>query len=88
MTDWRHQAACRNHDPDLWFSTIPLDQTTATAICRTCPVIDHCRQFADEHNRINGYPLQGIWAGIRHPKTTNTDNTTTNTDNAGARGRR
>ena len=45
--NWRHQAACRDHDPELWFS-------------------GECRRFADEHNRINGYPLQGIWGGRQY----------------------
>ena len=59
--NWRHQAACRDHDPELWFSGNPYEQAAALAICRSCPVIGECRRFADEHNRINGYQLQGIW---------------------------
>lgn len=55
--DWRHQAACRDHDPELWFSGKPYEQAAALAICRSCPVIGECRRFADEHNRINGYQL-------------------------------
>lgn len=38
----------------------------ALAVCRQCPVIDECRQFADHNNRINGYPLQGIWGGRQY----------------------
>lgn len=64
--DWRHQAACRDHDPELWFSGKPYEQAAALAICRSCPVIGECRRFADEHNRINGYQLQGIWGGRRY----------------------
>ncbi len=60
--DWRHQAACRDHDPELWFSGKPYEQAAALAICRSCPVIGECRRFADEHNRINGYQLQGTGA--------------------------
>ncbi|PLS24968.1 WhiB family transcriptional regulator [Bifidobacterium imperatoris] len=66
MTDWRHQATCRQYDPELWFSTRPDETKTALAVCRQCPVIDECRQFADHNNRINGYPLQGIWGGRRY----------------------
>ena len=68
--DWRHQAACRDHDPELWFSGKPYEQAAALAICRSCPVIGECRRFADEHNRINGYQLQGIWGGrdVTHPE--------------------
>lgn len=64
--DWRHQAACRDHDPELWFSVKPYEQAAALAICRSCPVIGECRRFADEHNRIDGYQLQGIWGGRRY----------------------
>lgn len=42
------------------------EQAAALAICRSCPVIGECRRFADEHNRINGYQLQGIWGGRRY----------------------
>lgn len=27
--DWRHQAACRDHDPELWFSGKPYEQAPA-----------------------------------------------------------
>lgn len=27
--DWRHQAACRDHDPELWFSGKPYEQAAA-----------------------------------------------------------
>lgn len=57
--NWIHQAACRGHDPELWFSTRPSKTKTALAVCRTCPVIGECREWADGHSRINGYPLQG-----------------------------
>ncbi|WP_425459059.1 WhiB family transcriptional regulator [Bifidobacterium longum] len=42
--DWRHQAACRDHDPELWFSGKPYEQAAALAICRSCPVIGECRR--------------------------------------------
>lgn len=35
--NWIHQAACRGHDPELWFSTRPSKTKTALAVCRTCP---------------------------------------------------
>ncbi|MDX3214554.1 WhiB family transcriptional regulator [Streptomyces sp. ME02-6991-2B] len=49
MTDWRTLAACRDHDPELWFPD-PTDYDTrraAVTICRTCPVIAECLTFAD-----------------------------------------
>lgn len=29
--NWIHQAACRGHDPELWFSTRPSKTKTAPA---------------------------------------------------------
>lgn len=55
-----------NHFDELWFSGKPYEQAAALAICRSCPVIGECRRFADEHNRIDGYQLQGIWGGRRY----------------------
>ena len=43
--NWIHQAACRGHDPELWFSTRPSKTKTALAVCRTCPVIGECREW-------------------------------------------
>lgn len=58
--NWRHQAACRDHDPELWFSGKPYEQAAALAVCRA---------FADDNNRISGYPLQGIWGGKQYGRT-------------------
>lgn len=67
--NWRHQAACRDYDPELWFSGKPYEQAAALAVCRSCPVVDECRAFADDNNRISGYPLQGIWGGKQYDRT-------------------
>lgn len=69
MSGWRDSAACRDHDPELWFSGKPYEQAAALAVCRQCPVIDECRAFADDNNRISGYPLQGIWGGKQYGRT-------------------
>jgi WhiB family transcriptional regulator, redox-sensing transcriptional regulator len=49
--DWRASAACREGDPDLFFpvgSTGPaLRQIEAAkAVCRSCPSLDPCPEFA------------------------------------------
>jgi WhiB family redox-sensing transcriptional regulator len=49
--DWRSMAACRDGDPDLFFpvgSTGPaLRQIEAAkAVCRACPSLDPCLEFA------------------------------------------
>ncbi len=57
---WRTQAACRDHDPDLWFPTESDDHTrqAAQTICATCPVRHECTTYATTHH-IN----DGIWGG-------------------------
>jgi len=61
VSAWGLRAACRNHDPELWFPT-PGDGRTrrrAQAICRTCPVVTQCGSFA----LTTGEP-EGIWGGL------------------------
>lgn len=50
-TEWTDQAACRDHDPELFF---PVSETgpgarqaeRAKAVCATCPVRQQCLDFA------------------------------------------
>jgi hypothetical protein len=61
--DWRTAAACKGHDPDLWFpiGNSPAAQEQARqaqAICRTCPVVQACGVWSLE-TRQNA----GIWGG-------------------------
>lgn len=51
--DWRDQASCRDHDPDLWFLPGRPDTVAARrqiaeakAICRRCPVRQPCAEWA------------------------------------------
>lgn len=49
--DWRHRAACREQDPELFFpvgnSGPALVQIAeAKAVCRRCPVADECLSWA------------------------------------------
>lgn len=49
--DWRHRAACRDEDPDIWFpvgvSGPALLQTAeAKTVCRCCPVVVQCPDMA------------------------------------------
>jgi WhiB family redox-sensing transcriptional regulator len=49
--DWRHRAACRDEDPELFF---PIGNTgpalvqieEAKQVCRRCPVTDACLSWA------------------------------------------
>ena len=45
--DWRHRAACRDEDPELFFPVgtsgpALLQITEAKAVCRRCPVNTEC----------------------------------------------
>ncbi|WP_228978448.1 WhiB family transcriptional regulator [Streptomyces sp. DH12] len=62
--DWRHRAACRAEDPDLFFpigttGLAVLQVEEARSVCRRCPVMDRCGQWAlatgQEH---------GVWGGL------------------------
>lgn len=51
--DWRHRAVCREEDPELFFpigNTGPalLQIEEAKAVCRRCPVMEQCLQWALE----------------------------------------
>ena len=61
--DWRHQAACRDVDPEIFF---PVGTTgpalaqieAATSICGTCTVQQDCLDWALETGQD-----AGIWGG-------------------------
>lgn len=62
--DWRHRAACRGEDPELFFpignSGAALDQLEeAKAVCRRCNVQEQCLQWALE----TGQDV-GVWGGM------------------------
>lgn len=43
-TDWRDRAACGAHDTELYFSAV--SEEAVKAVCRGCPVVEACLQFA------------------------------------------
>lgn len=57
--DWRLDAACRGHDPDMWFA-LETHPATATAltICSGCTVRAECGEAASI-----GRERFGIWGG-------------------------
>lgn len=62
--DWRHHAACRGADPELFFpvgtSGPALQQITeAQAVCRRCPVSGECLAWALETGQD-----AGVWGGM------------------------
>ncbi len=62
--DWRHRAACREEDPELFFpigTTGPalLQIEEAKTVCRRCDVREQCLQFALETGQD-----AGVWGGL------------------------
>lgn len=49
--DWRHRAACRDKDPELFFPVTDVGPGSkqadeAKSVCAGCPVRERCLQFA------------------------------------------
>lgn len=64
MKDWRHQAACLDEDPELFFpvgNTGPalLQIEEAKAVCRGCDVVDTCLRWALDTGQDTG-----VWGGL------------------------
>src|SRR5699024_11249711 len=60
--DWRHDAACRDEDPELFFpignfgpALIQIEE--AKAVCQRCPVSSACLKWALESGQDGG-----VWA--------------------------
>jgi len=61
--DWRHTAACRDEDPELFFpigTTGPalMQIEDAKTICQRCDVVDVCLSWALETGQD-----AGVWGG-------------------------
>jgi len=46
---WMAEGACNFVDPELWFPDKGGPVKDAKRICRQCPVVDKCLEFALEH---------------------------------------
>ena len=62
--DWRANSACRDQDPELFFSigsgpAADYQDEHAKTVCRRCDVSDDCLQFALDQ-RI----ADGVWGGM------------------------
>ncbi|WP_199432334.1 WhiB family transcriptional regulator [Qaidamihabitans albus] len=58
-TDWRHSAACRDEDPELFFPVSEMGpgarQTAeAKAVCARCPVRAECLDYALDNGLDSG----------------------------------
>jgi len=62
--DWRHEAACLDSDPELFFpigNTGPalLQIEEAKTVCARCPVTAECLQWALDTGQDSG-----VWGGL------------------------
>jgi WhiB family redox-sensing transcriptional regulator len=62
--DWRHEAACLDSDPELFFpigNTGPalLQIEEARSVCRRCGVTEECLQWALDTGQD-----AGVWGGL------------------------
>ncbi|MBO3746464.1 WhiB family transcriptional regulator [Streptosporangiaceae bacterium NEAU-GS5] len=62
--DWRHRAACRDVDPELFFpigntgpALMQIDE--AKLVCRQCSVSEACLKWALESGQD-----AGVWGGL------------------------
>lgn len=62
--DWRHEAACRDEDPELFFpignvgpALLQIDE--AKRVCRSCSVADSCLRWA-----MDTCQESGVWGGM------------------------
>ena len=55
---WQQDAACRDAEPDLFFSTAEADRAEALEMCGSCPVRLECLEHALETREA-----YGIWGG-------------------------
>jgi WhiB family transcriptional regulator, redox-sensing transcriptional regulator len=70
MTRWMHRAACRDTDPNEFFTisetpTTPAERAQverAKTVCRGCPVIAECLTWAVETGQ------HGVWGGMTAPE--------------------
>jgi WhiB family redox-sensing transcriptional regulator len=56
---WAINGACRQFDPDLFFPGPDGSAADAVKICRACPVLDECREWA-----LDARVAFGIWGGM------------------------
>lgn len=63
-TDWRHRAACRDEDPELFFpvgntglALLQIDE--AKSVCRRCALMETCLSWALETGQD-----AGVWGGM------------------------
>ena len=56
---WRHHAACRGLDPEIFYPVSDEDAEEAKFVCGQCPV----RQLCLEH-ALSNRERDGVWGGM------------------------
>lgn len=58
---WRAQAACADTESAIWFPEKGdwITSQAAKSLCRTCPVVRECGDYAIEH-----HILDGVWGAM------------------------
>ena len=56
---WAAYAACRTEDPDLFFPDSDGSTDQAVRICRGCPVLSECRDWA-----LSTRVKYGVWGAM------------------------
>ena len=64
LGQWRESAACRDEDPELFFPTEGVSPNRAIAVCRRCPVVRPCLEYALRAEVAEW----GVWGGLSEPK--------------------
>jgi len=57
--EWTRDALCAQVDPELWFPDKGGSTRPAKRICRDCPVLAECRDYA-----LARGDLDGVWGGL------------------------
>lgn len=55
---WRQKAACRGVDPDIFYPVSEEEAEEARAVCRACPVLETCLEWA-----LANRERDGVWGG-------------------------
>ncbi len=57
-TEWMAKGECRNHAPETFFPSDGVGVDRARKICGTCPVQEHCLEYA-----LSEEIEHGVWGG-------------------------
>jgi WhiB family redox-sensing transcriptional regulator len=55
---WKDKGACRTADTKLFYPGVGTNGAEAKAICKSCPVMTECREWAIPNEKF------GIWGGL------------------------